>query len=151
METSTRVVKDRQGEKAALLRDLLNCMERERQSLITVNVADLWTIMEEKNSILEAIQALGPLHHESTDPPGVRGNAKGPENLQASASSQEVDRLKEEIRSRARENAEFVHSSLAVFDELISRLAGMAGGEEAYGPHGSARRAPRRPMYRREV
>jgi len=151
METNPQVMEDRQEKKASLLHELLECMERERQSLITVNVADLWTIMEEKHAILETIRALGPLHHESTDPPGVRGDAECPEHSRASASSREVGRLKEEIRSRARENAEFVQSSLAVFDELISRLAGMARGEEAYGPHGSARRAPRRPMYRREV
>jgi hypothetical protein len=126
-------------------------MERERESLMTVNVPDLWAIMEEKHAILEAIQALDPLSDESADPSGDRGNTEGPEYSQASASNREVDRLKEEIRSRARENAEFVQGSLAVFDELISRLAGMAGGEEAYGPHGSTRRTPRSPMYRREV
>jgi len=149
METSPQAMENRQEKTVSLLRDLQACLERERESLLEVNVPDLWTIMEEKQGILEAIEGLGPADGASPDGRGHRGPGDGA--VPNSTLRIEMDRLKEDIRFRARENAEFIRGSLAVFDELISRIAGTGRDDQTYRPSGSAPRAHRDPIYRRKV
>ncbi len=134
METLTPVTEDLDQRKISLLQELVACLEKERENILEINVEGLWTVMEEKQTILEEIEGLPTT--ASSSPPSLRS---------------EIDRLKEEIRHRARENTEFTRSSLAVFDELISIIAGMPGDDQTYRPPGAGRRVQRDPIYRRKV
>ncbi len=121
----------------SLLQDLVGCLDKERESLLEINVTELWAVMEEKQAILEAIEELPAVPAEkSSTPPSIRS---------------EINRLKEEIRNRARENTEFTRSSLAVFDEIISRITGTGKDDQTYRPPGEEHRAQRSPLYHREV
>lgn len=125
-------------EKVDLLLSLRECLGKERKCLLDLNVPDLWNVVEEKRGILEAIRELIPMQ----DP----GGSGAPSPLRG-----EIDRLKMEIRERARENREFIQSSLSVFDELIARMVDPNQGNDTYKPSGSGRRTGRGPIYRRKV
>ncbi|MFO7783495.1 MAG: hypothetical protein ACQET7_01230 [Thermodesulfobacteriota bacterium] len=134
METPAPAPDDLDIRKISLLQDLVDCLGKERESLLEINVTGLWAVMEEKQAILEAIEEL-PAAAYSTPPP-LRS---------------EIDRLKEEIRHRTRENTEFTRSSLAVFDEFISRITGTGRDDQTYRPPGEEHRVQRSPIYRRKV
>ncbi len=138
MATHEPAAKNLDREKVDLLVSLRKCLGKERECLLDINVSNLWIVVEEKRTILEAIQELIQLQ----DP----GGSAAPSPLRS-----EIDRLKMEIRERARENREFIQSSLAVFDELIARLVDPDQGNDTYRPSGSGRRTRRNPIYRRKV
>jgi hypothetical protein len=134
MEDIAPVPNDLEPTKISLLEDLLKCLDKERASLLEMRVSELWAVMEEKKAILEAIRKLpapGPSSH-----PSLR---------------MDLDRIMEEIRRRARENKDFADSSLAVFDELISIMAGKVRDQQTYGPPGTGNRPQRSPVYRRKA
>lgn len=134
METSAQRHEDTGSRKIVLLQDLVNCLDRERDSLLDLNVTRLWAVMEEKHSILQAIEELPD---EATSVPSSQ---KG-----------EMDRLKAEIRNRVMENRDFAQSSLALFDELITRIVGAAREEQTYSPPGSGHHAHKSPIYQRKA
>ena len=150
METSRQAMENRQEKSVGLLRDLRDCLEKERKCLLEVNVSDLWTVMEEKQGILQAMEDLQP-HPEGSRSGDEGGERDAPVSPPSPALRSEMNHLKEEIRSRSRENVEFIRGSLAVFDELISRIAGVVKDSQTYKPQGSGTRAPRHSIYRRKV
>ncbi|RJR49586.1 MAG: hypothetical protein C4576_06600, partial [Desulfobacteraceae bacterium] len=56
MESPIRKIEDAQRKKVSLLRELLECLERERENLIHVDVKGLWSVMERKKKVLTSIQ-----------------------------------------------------------------------------------------------
>lgn len=129
METTCQDPKTTALERVALLQNLRDCLGKEQDCLLNLDVTRLWEVMEQKQTILEAIEKL---------PAGGR-----PEG--------EADRLKEEIRHRARENSEFIQSSLAVFDELVFRIIGSGRDDYTYAPPGTEQRARQGSIYRRKA
>jgi flagellar biosynthesis/type III secretory pathway chaperone len=143
-------MENRHEKTVGLLRDLRDCLEKERKCLIEVNVSDLWAVMEEKQGLLQAMEDLRPLPEKTRNgEEGGERDASAPPPAPALRS--EMDHLKEEIRFRSRENAEFIRGSMAVFDELISRIAGVVKDHQTYKPQGLGTRAPRHSIYRRKV
>lgn len=151
METSSQPSEGSQEQQMALLEDLADCLDRERQVLVDLDIPALWTVVEEKHGILQAIEALPVKKHPITTcaEAGISSGAMGPP--MKTSREHRIDRLKAEIRERARENAAFIQDSLAFVDKLIGLFAGNPAETETYRPHGEERRAGRGPIYRREV
>jgi len=129
-----------QEKKEDLLEQLVTCLDRERGILMELSIPDLWDVMEEKKRIVEAIESL-PLISDA--------EIISRERQETISLTGRIDRLKEEITFRTKENVKFIQSSLAFVDGLISLLAGEPGQGETYSPRGAAGR--RGPIYRREV
>ncbi|MCF8061397.1 MAG: flagellar protein FlgN [Deltaproteobacteria bacterium] len=129
METIPQDPQTPDREKIALLEHLRDCLGREKKCLLDLDVAELWNVMEEKQTILEAIESLPA--------------DQGPHSR--------IAELKEEIRQRARENSEFIQSSLAIFDELIFRIVGSGKDDHTYRPPGAPPRAQQGSIYRRKA
>ena len=149
MGTEIRLHPDVQENRIALLNDLLECLKREREILTDLDVQDLWTVVEEKQGILQALEAL-PSRGPGMRSHGESGEAE-PNVVEDPASTRTIDRLKGEIRERARENAEFIQDSLQFVDELVGLIAGVPMDNGVYGPNGGEHRAQRCRLFGREV
>lgn len=151
MEASLTPIEKAYQKEVALLRDLLECLSLERDNLISINLENLWSIMEEKNTVLksieetrEEIQAL-ILEREK----GQEAH-QGIQRLNASF-SRKIERLKEEIGSRVRENVSFIQDTLGFLNEMISIFVAGARPEPAYGPARKVGNQSSTLIYHREV
>lgn len=151
METNTHTAKDPQGDKIALLKGLVHCLDRERDILADLDLHELWAVVEEKNHILGAIQSLTPEGPEEAPPEARVPVERDLESAGVNNPVQRINRLKEEIRERARENAALIQDSLDFVDELVALLVGPSGDTGTYRPHGGEHRGQQGPIYRREV
>jgi len=133
-----------------LCEKLLDCVVRERETLIDLDVDRLWSITEEKQRILRSIEELQAQMegHGSRDSEGVSSLAG---RRVAGKLSIRLERLKQDIRKRVAENAEFVSEALGFFDELVSLLAIGAQGPDSYPPIGRMRKGALPLIYSKEV
>jgi flagellar biosynthesis/type III secretory pathway chaperone len=112
-------IEDKYQREALLFQDLLNCLDQERDNLMSLNLENLWTLMGKKQEILESLE-------------GVQGEIKllletGQEGhpishddkKKISKHSEKIACLKEKVHSRVKENVSFIQESLGFFDELI--------------------------------
>jgi hypothetical protein len=134
METQAAIREDAAPRRLSLMRELVDCLGRERERLVKADVKGLWEALEEKRAILAAMKEL------PAPPPS------SPPELKA-----EMSLLKEEIRARTRENVEFTRSSLELLDELISLITGAGKEDQGYTHPGARSRRQRPPVYRRKV
>jgi len=122
---------------AAMLEHLRDCLDMERESLIQVDVDQLWEIMEKKNSLVTGIEQL-----ENEIKLLVNQYFQnGPEKPRAGALrawpwfrdySKRTALLKEDIRTRLNENFSFIEDTLGFFDELVAIIARGEPREQGY-------------------
>ena len=140
---------DVQESRVALLKELVECLQREREILADLHIQDLWTVVEEKQRILQDIEALSPQASEAGS--GGKGADMKPHFSENPASAHTIARLKEEIRERTRENAAFIQDSLQFVDELVALITGDPKDNGTYSPKGGQNRSHRSRLYGREV
>ena len=138
-----------QEDKVALLKELVDCLQREREILADLHIQDLWTVVEEKQRILQDIEALSPQGTEAGS--GRNGTDMGTHFVENPTSAHTIARLKEEIRERTRENAAFIRDSLQFVDELVALITGDPKDNGTYSPNGGQNRSHRSRLYGREV
>jgi hypothetical protein len=150
MTVSNQGLQDLVQSEYRLFGELLDCLNKERESLMDLNVGHLWSVMEEKQKILKAIEEAQNrikelratrLYHDMP-----RDDHRAFHNL-----IKKVNHRKQEVHTRVRENATFIQETLIFFDEIVSIL--LTGGDpnSAYQPKtGCARGNPPR-IYRKEV
>jgi len=138
-----------QESKVVLLKELVDCLQREREILADLHIQDLWTVVEEKQRILQDIEALPPQATEAG--PGKKSAGMGTHLVENPTPAHTIARLKEEIRERTRENAAFIRDSLQFVDELVALITGDTKENGTYSPNGGQNRAHRSRLYGREV
>ncbi len=134
----------------ALCEELLDCVVRERETLIDLDIDRLWSITEEKQRILKSIEEQHNQMegHRSRD---SKGGAPLVERGVAGKLSMKLELLQRDIKKRVAENARFVGETLGFFDELVSLLAIGAQGPDSYPATGRARKAALPLIYSKEV
>jgi len=138
--------------KISLFKDLLNCVSRERDNLIDLDVKNIWTVMEEKQRIVNAIEEAD---NELKEMVGTKGNIYKniPANERPSVMelSKTLSGLREEIRVRLEENVTFIKETLGFFHEIISIFTMGNRSEIAYSPTKSAKHKVQNVIYHNEV
>lgn len=126
---------DSRAEKAYLqgishLEVLRDCLAIEREKLMNLDVDALWDIAEEKQRILTSAE-------ESAE----ELRSFRPEELAGmGALSRRLNRLKEEIRTRAADNMAVIQDNLEFYEELLSILVLGEGSASPYGKTAAPRR-----------
>jgi len=138
--------------KISLFKELLNCVSRERDNLIDLDVKNIWTVMEEKQRIVNAIEEAD---NELKEMVGTKGNIYKniPANERPSVMelSKTLSGLREEIRVRLEENVTFIKETLGFFHEIISIFTMGNRSEIAYSPTKSAEHKVQNVIYHNEV
>jgi hypothetical protein len=138
MITENRNIEDVYRRKAGLFEELLNCIESERESLISLNIENLWALMERKRKIIEAIGE-ARVQIRSFNENRERGYDTPVRDRQAVLElSKKIARLEEEIKVRVKENVSFIHETLDFFDDVVSSL--IRGGKSDGSYHPSKRK-----------
>ena len=131
MEIDVPEIEDIYRKRISLFRDLLYCMDRERDYLITHDIKGLWSAMEEKQNILGSIEETKSRVRKAVgnEPPYLDIPHKGRHSIVEL--SQTLLDLREEIKVRAAENIAFIKESLGFFHEII--WAFTKGGQKVLG------------------
>jgi hypothetical protein len=134
METLNQKIEAGYQKEAALFQDLLNCLDLERDNLINLNLENLWSVMEKKQTLLESIEGvqveIKRLLSENREKQPVSMNEK----RTLAPLSTRVAHLKEEVRARVKENVLFIQETLSFFDELIQIFISNGDAARAYRP-----------------
>ncbi|RLB16113.1 MAG: hypothetical protein DRG82_09955 [Deltaproteobacteria bacterium] len=141
---------------AAMLEQLRDCLELERESLIQVDVDQLWEIMEKKNTLVVDIDKLGNeikclLNHcfeHSLEAPRASALREWPWFREL---SKRTTLLKEDIQVRLKENLSFIQDTLGFFNELVGIIAKSGAQEQGYEHLRNPQKMSEARIYQREV
>ena len=103
----------------ALLEALLECVALESESLIHVDLARLWTLMERKQVLIRGLESAAK--ERSSVGGGQEGAHMQPRALRDLPIR--AARLQAEIKARSRENARFIQDTLDFLSGLIGSIA----------------------------
>ena len=151
MESSIQTIEGIYSRKVSLFKELINCLDLERDNLINPNIKNLWSLMEEKQRILISIEDEGKQikkimekNYPDQDIPERGGRP-------ITELSQKIADLKEEIKVRVKENVTFIRESLDFFDEIISIFAKGGRVENSYRPTRKGQKTLSALIYHKEV
>lgn len=118
----------------SLFEDLRLCLEEERQCLTRTELDSLWDLFERKMVTTRALKACDTEVRELLEASGTEAPPKTQARVRGWLMA--MARLREDIRQRARENADFIGDCLSFLDELAGSLAGAGQPDIAYRPSG---------------
>lgn len=144
------IIEEIYEEKIALLKELLDCLARERGHLARADLAGLWKTMEDKQNLVASVEEKRSRMKRVLDDHGLKGSTLR-RQPGLSEMSGRVAGLKQEIRARVRENNGFAQEMLDFLDELVSILLRGGKADGAYSPKAARRQASAALIYQREV
>jgi hypothetical protein len=133
MEASGVIIESLYHEKILLYQELLDALDRERQTIIDIDVDALWKISEQKNKIsqkigvihrrmLKLLDDLSISHEMDTNSyDAIKIFALMPQSIKERLHRAQMTllTLKNDLKARLEENRRHVEEYLSVFDELI--------------------------------
>ena len=132
-ENAVHLLEDLFQRKIILYDDLLRCLEKERESLVTINMDALWAISKEKEelcskieSIRQEIVSVVDIDGQDSSLPLNRILGLVPEEKAGSFQGffLTLVKLKNEIELSRKANMVFINDSLRFLDEMISIITG---------------------------
>ncbi|HUT71845.1 MAG TPA: flagellar protein FlgN [Desulfatiglandales bacterium] len=132
-ENAVHLLEDLFQRKIILYDDLLRCLEKERESLVTINMDALWAISKEKEelcskieSIRQEIVSVVDIDGQDSSLPLNRILGLVPEEKAGSFQGffLTLVKLKNEIELSRKANMVFIKDSLRFLDEMISIITG---------------------------
>jgi hypothetical protein len=134
MEIDIPEIKKIYRKRISLFRDLLYCIDRERDYLINQDIKGLWSAMEEKQNILGYIELTkGHVQKIAGGEPAYLDIPAEDRQSVVNLSQTLLD-LREEIKVRVTENVSFIKESLDFLHEIISTFTKAGQIEDSYGP-----------------
>lgn len=127
--------------KIALYSELQDCLEKERNYLIQMDLDNLWKISQQKDSLCAVLastreELLVILNRDKTEPfPGMSEiNAMLPKERKFFFQDlfYSVSTLKNEVESFRKENVRYVEDSLQFIDEMIEIITGETHNSDVY-------------------
>jgi hypothetical protein len=104
--------------RVALLEALRECVALERESLIHVDLARLWTLMERKQGLLRGLKAVAEEGAAGGGHEGALNESRALRDL-----SMKAAHLQAEIKARSMENTRFIQETLDFITGLIGSIA----------------------------
>ena len=151
MKTSFDHITEAYQKEIALHQELLECLSRERDHLVDLNLENLWSLMEEKTRILKSIEETRETIKAHRDEQQRTQESSSEVRRIVTSFSGKIDRLKGEIRARVRENVSFIQDTLGFLDEMISIFITGAQPAPVYNPVRKGRHESANLIYHREV
>ena len=119
MEIDILKIKEIYLKRISLFKDLLNCIDRERDNLINQDINGIWSTMEEKQRILESLEETnGQIQKIDGREPSYR-DIPHEERHSIVELTQTLSDLKEEAKVRVGENMSFIKETLDFFHDII--------------------------------
>jgi hypothetical protein len=147
-------------EKIILYNDLLHCLEKESETLININLDDLWQISNEKEEICSKINVLRQEIITTIDPNMDSKDYRPSRILEFipkesrttfHKSYVKLINLKSEIETIRKENMNLINDSLQFLDEMVSVITGDNQGRMIYQDDGHIRKSANQMLLSREA
>ena len=146
--------------KILLYRSLLDCLKKERDHLVSLDLNGLWDVSKVKDDLCARItsvrQQISSVARAGDAPePSSTSDLidalpeEGREGLRRL--SGKVGLLKNEVEAYRKENVAFINESLAFIDELIMNLSGGAPAQNVYDNRCRLKKTGSRMLLMREV
>jgi len=132
METDVRGIEILCLERIHLFQRLLDCVTTEKDSLIELNVKKLWSLMEEKQGIIESLEQSRNRIGELIDLDNPYPHIPDGDRRMFMSFFRKIEQLKGEIKQRIQENVSIIQESLSFFHDLVSVFANSAKKENTY-------------------
>jgi hypothetical protein len=135
----------------SLYEDLLGCIKRESENLLNQDIKGIWSSLDEKKEILEAIE---------------ENNRSFPENYTASLAPTDISRndkdllmgfkrklmdIKKEIGTRINENISFINDTLTFINDVFNTITNVDKKPDTYGRDLKRRNGTSNLIYHNEV
>ncbi len=133
MEHNNKEIKSLYMKRIEMYRDLLSCIKRERENLMSQDINGIWNILEEKNNILCSIKEMNDRIVALRGEKEVTENLSDEEKKTFINLSATFTLLKDEIGARIRENNLFIRETLGFINDIFSTLAKGSEREANYG------------------
>lgn len=147
-------------EKIILYNDLLHCLERERETLIKIDMDNLWDISKEKEEICskvstvrqEIISTLGlKMDPKDYRPSRILDFIPKARRARFQQSFVRLINLKSEIEALRKENMTLINESLQFLDEMVSVITGNDQNKVIYKDDGHIRNSSNQMLLSREA
>jgi flagellar biosynthesis/type III secretory pathway chaperone len=147
-------------EKIILYHDLLQCLEKERETLIKIDMDDLWEISKKKEEICSRISVIRQeimstldleMDPEDYRPSRIFEFIPRTDRARFQQSYVRLIDLKSEIEAIRKENMILINDSLQFLDEMVSVITGNDRSKMIYKDDGHIRKSSNQMLLSREV
>jgi hypothetical protein len=146
--------------KIVLYRSLLDCLKRERDNLVQMNLDGLWNISKKKDELCAKIAAVRQQIGAEVNTENEGGNPTLSDIMGAMPEEKKEDflrlyhtvrMLKSDVDAYRKENVHFVDDSLQFIDELIMIITGVTHMRNVYDHRCRLKKTGNNVLLRREV
>ena len=151
MEKDINILKELYIKRISLYEDLLECIKKESDNLISQNIKGIWASLEEKKKILEAIENNNGNFPENTGLNPVLTDLPRQDRDSIIQLVRKLKGLKQEIGIRIKENLSFINETLGFINDLFSCFGNSNKKSETYDRNLKKRNGSSNLIYHNEV
>ncbi|MBN2420152.1 MAG: flagellar export chaperone FlgN [Deltaproteobacteria bacterium] len=151
MEKDAKILKGLYTKRISLYEDLLGCIKRESDNLINQNIKGIWSSLDEKKEILEAIEENTACFPENSGANPIPDDVSRHDRDTIMQFKKRLSDLKQEISARVRENVSFINETLGFINDIFSSLSNADKKPDTYGRNLKKRNNPSNLIYYNEV
>ena len=151
MEKDINILKSLYMERISLYEDLLKCIKRESDDLINQNIKGIWSSLDEKKEILEAIEENTRCFPENSGLNPVPSDVPRQDRDAIMQLKRKLGDLKQEIGTRVKENVSFINDTLGFINDIFSALSNKNEKPDTYGRDRKKRNGSSSLIYYNEV
>ncbi|MGD9156952.1 MAG: flagellar export chaperone FlgN [Desulfobacteraceae bacterium] len=151
MEKDINIIKGLYVKRISLYEDLLECIKRESDDLVNQNIKGIWSSLDEKKEILEAIEENTGRFPENSGTNPVPADVPRHDKDAILQFKRKLMDLKQEIGVRVKENISFINETLGFINDIFSALSNPAKKPDTYGRDLQKRNGSSNLIYHNEV
>ncbi len=151
MEKDFNRLKNLYTERISLYEDLLSCIKRESDNLISQNIKGIWASLDEKKEIMEAIEENNRHLPENTRLNPVLTDVPRQDRDAIIHLKRKLKNLKMEIGIRIKENVSFINETLGFINDIFSVFRGADKKPDIYDRNLKKRNGSSNLIYHNEV
>lgn len=151
MEKNINILKSLYMKRISLYEDLLGCIKKESDNLINQNIKGIWSSLDEKKEILEAIEENTRYFPENSGLNPVPSDIPRQDRDGIIKLKRKLGDLKQEIGARVKENVSFINETLGFINDIFSALSNTDKKPDTYGRDLKKRNGSSNLIYHNEV
>lgn len=151
MEKDINKIKGLYMKRISLYEDLLGCIRRESDNLVNQNIKGIWSSLDEKKEILEAIEENTRCFPENSGADPAPADVPRQDRDAIMQLKRKLTDLKQEIGVRVKENVSFINETLGFINDIFSSLSSINKKPDTYDRNLNKRNGSSNLIYRNEV
>ena len=151
MDTDINILKGLYIKRISLFEDLLGCVKRESDNLVSRNIKGIWSSLDEKKEIMGAIEENNKRFPEITGLNTVPADITRQDKDAIVQLKRKLIDLKQEIGVRIKENVSFINETLGFINDLFASFSNIDKKPDTYCRNLKKKNGSSNLIYRNEV